>query len=483
MPASKTKVKLPHPVPVKGLLDENEEERLAKKLFGESHEKIAESSSDDDRSDTEQETQASSVWRDEDDIGDEVEIPSGKTAVLLKRNTDSGGCVVADEYRSRLRRAFERQHHGTPKWAKLEPSKDVRQKEGDDSDAEVEAEFDEMTRSSHRYLDKDPLVVKDIVSTFRWPDITIGHHDTQPINSILFHNVRPVVITGGASGKVQLFRVGDRSEAGNFLQNVQFSKFPITSMSLLHGGCSAVCGSVRQDYLMMYDLEKAAVMQMQLPKCVPRQNVGNFAVSTDGTLLAMVGRNCQVYVLSASSMELVRTLSAPTDVTSLQFLPGSSHELWAMTERGEVVIWKIAGSHHVFRDEGAVRGTKIRLSADGDRVACGSNTGIVNLYDVADVRNAVDPKPRAVASNLLTSCDSIAFNHDCQIMAFSSNVKKNQVKLLHVASSTVFQNFPKKHEKMSIVQCVEFSPHSGYFGIGCANGQLILERMNHFDDY
>lgn len=30
-------------------------------------------------------------------------------------------------------------------------------------------------------------------------------------------------------------------------------------------------------------------------------------------------------------MELVKTLSAPTDVTSLQFLPGSSRELWAMT--------------------------------------------------------------------------------------------------------------------------------------------------------
>ncbi|KAK5985182.1 hypothetical protein GCK32_016205, partial [Trichostrongylus colubriformis] len=197
----------------------------------------------------------------------------------------------------------------------------------------------------------------------------------------------------------------------------------------------------------------------------------------------MIARNAQVYVLSSSSMELVKIISAPTDVVSVQFFPGSNREIWAMTERGEVIIWQLQGFQHVFRDEGAVRGTKIRLSTDGSKVACGSNTGIVNLYEVADVRNSSDPKPRTVVSNLVTSCDSIAFSHDSQAMAFSSNVKKNQVKLLHVASNTVFNNFPKKHEKMSNVDCVEFSPLSGYLGIGCGNGQLILERMNYYEDY
>ncbi|KAK6010097.1 hypothetical protein OSTOST_24910 [Ostertagia ostertagi] len=209
--------------------------------------------------------------------------------------------------------------------------KDSAQSKGDESDAEVEAVFNEMTRSSVRYVDKDPFLVKDVVSTFRWPDITVGYHDSRPISSVLFHNVRPVVITGGASGKVQLFRVGDRSEAGNFLQNVRFTNFPITCMGLLQGGCSVVCGSIRQEYLMKYDLEQGAVMQLRLPKCVPSQNIGRFAVSKDGSLLAMIARNAQVYVLSSSSMELVKTLSSPSDVASVQFLPGSNHEIWAMT--------------------------------------------------------------------------------------------------------------------------------------------------------
>ncbi|VDO57536.1 unnamed protein product [Haemonchus placei] len=304
----------------------------------------------------------------------------------------------------------------------------------------------------------------------------------RPINCVLFHNVRPVLIASGASGMVQLFRVR-LSEEGNFLQSVRFSNFPVTSMGMLTGGCSIMCGSIRQEYLMKYDLEEGAVMQLRLPKCIPNQNIGRFAISKDGSLLAMIARNAQVYVLSSSSMELVKTLSAPTDLASVQFFPGSNNEIWALTERGEVIIWNLNGYQHLLRDEGAVRGTKIRLSIDGNTIACGSNTGIVNLYDVADVRNSTEPKPRVVVPNLLTSCDSIAFTHDSQAMAFSSNVKKNQIKLLHIASSTVFKNFPKRHEKMPNIECVEFSPHSAFLAIGCGNGQLILERMNYYEDY
>ncbi|KAK5968385.1 hypothetical protein GCK32_009786 [Trichostrongylus colubriformis] len=456
MTLSKPKIKRPCPVHTEGLLDDDDEDRLAKKLFGDKRETVGESSSDDDEDmavEKESHPSSSAVWCDEDDAVDEIQIPSNKTAVLLKRSGDSGGCIPSDEYQNRLRKAFQRQQYGTPKWAMLESKKSTVQSKGDDSETEVEAVFDEMTRSSIRYVEKDPLLVKDVVHTFRWPDITVGYHDSRPLGCVLFHHVRPVVITGGASGKVQLFRVGDKSEAGNFLQNVRFTNFPITSMSLLQGGCSVVCGSTRQEYLMKYDLEQGVVTQLRLPKCVPNQNIGRFAVSRDGSLLAMIARNAQVYVLSSS------------------------------VKRGEVIIWQLQGFQHVFRDEGAVRGTKIRLSTDGSKVACGSNTGIVNLYEVADVRNSSDPKPRTVVSNLVTSCDSIAFSHDSQAMAFSSNVKKNQVKLLHVASNTVFNNFPKKHEKMSNVDCVEFSPHSGYLGIGCGNGQLILERMNYYEDY
>ncbi|ETN84916.1 hypothetical protein NECAME_01476, partial [Necator americanus] len=85
-----------------------------------------------------------SVWHDEDDVEDEVVVPKSKSAVFLQRSSDSGGCVAADEYQSRLRRTFERHQHGTPKWAKVEPKKQALKRKGDDTEDEVEEVFDEM---------------------------------------------------------------------------------------------------------------------------------------------------------------------------------------------------------------------------------------------------------------------------------------------------------------------------------------------------
>ncbi|KHJ80263.1 hypothetical protein OESDEN_20063 [Oesophagostomum dentatum] len=198
----------------------------------------------------------------------------------------------------------------------------------------------------------------------------------------------------------------------------------------------------------------------------------------------MAGHSSQVYVLSTLSMELVKTFSAPNNVTSLLFLPASNQELWAMTECGEIIIWNLKySSQHIFHDEGAVRGTIIRLSNDGSKVACGSSTGVTNVFNIANVRGRADPKPLFTASNLVTSCDSITFSHDSQIMAFSSKAKKNQVRLLYIPNRTVFRNFPRKDGKMANIECMEFSPHSAYLAFGFSNGQLILDRINYYEDY
>ncbi|KAJ1364306.1 hypothetical protein KIN20_024370 [Parelaphostrongylus tenuis] len=72
-------------------------------------------------------------------------------------------------------------------------------------------------------------------------------------------------------------------------------------------------------------------------------------MSSDGSLLAMITHSSQVHVLSSSLMEVIKTLSAPAVVTSLQFLPNSNQKIQAMTERGEVAIWiTLNGSRHVF---------------------------------------------------------------------------------------------------------------------------------------
>uniref|UniRef100_A0A1I7XV24 WD_REPEATS_REGION domain-containing protein n=1 Tax=Heterorhabditis bacteriophora TaxID=37862 RepID=A0A1I7XV24_HETBA len=434
------------------LLDDTSEALLSKKLFG-IVPSDAESSEDEveqhvtDHNEEEQDTTA--VWVDDDDF-DDVVLPQGKMAAILRRSTDKSIEISGKDYQSRLREAFQRSQNGgkVPTWAKITKKLVPLPSDADNSDDEIETVLHEMVRSTGKYIEKDNLISKGIINTSRLQDITVGHADSKPLRVIRFHRTKPIVITAGESGIVQLYQVDSEVKKEHFMQSVRFKNFPVTSMDILSTGNSVICGSSSQDYLMNYDLVKGSVTQMRLPRSIPRQNVGRFSVSSDGSLLAMAGHSGQVYIISTASMEHVRSLSAPSGVTSLVFMPGTNKELWAMTECGQIAVWQLSsGDIHSFCDEGTVRGTKICISRDGEYVACGSNTGIVNIYDVEMARQKAEPSPLATISNLLTSCESIAFSHDCQITAMSSNVKKNQVKLAHMRSKTVFSNFPQRHEK------------------------------------
>ncbi|CAJ0603543.1 unnamed protein product [Cylicocyclus nassatus] len=406
------------------VIGEDEENRLTRALFGIDYSHSNKAEMDCDKRDISAVERAQKcVWHDSDDD----DCTDGNFQDL-KQNLVSP--PKKNKYQNHLRKMFERFYgYGTPKWAR-HTSAEKQSKEGNELEVEFDETVSKLTGSTQRYLDMDWLLVKGIIAYTRCPDVTLGHHDNRSINALLFHKVRPVVLTAGDSGKIQLFRVDERLANGNFLQNVQFSDFPITSTGFTQNGDAVICGSRRQRYLMNYHLEQGSVMQLNLPKSVSNQCPAHFTISNDGSLLAMIAQSSQVLVFSLPTMELVKRLSAPSEVSSLQFSSDSNQEIWALTERGEVIIWNFHGFQHMFRDEGAVHGTKIRLSYDGMKVACGSNTGIVNVYDVADVRGNGHPKPCTVASNLTTSCDSISFSHDSQIMAFSSRAKVKPNKCL-----------------------------------------------------
>jgi len=54
---------------------------------------------------------------------------------------------------------------------------------------------------------------------------------------------------------------------------------------------------------------------------------------------------------------------------------------------------------------------------------------------------------------------------------------------LHVATGTVFSNWPTKDTPLRKVQSLAFSPGGGYFAVGNDRGKVLLYRLNHFGSY
>ena len=97
---------------------------------------------------------------------------------------------------------------------------------------------------------------------------------------------------------------------------------------------------------------------------------------------------------------------------------------------------------------------------------------------------------RAVLLNLTTRASALRFHPSSELMALSSSCKDNAVKLLHLASMSVFANFPGtapaaagRAARTGRVLCQDFSPNGGYLGLGFNNGTAALYRLHHYDGY
>ena len=145
-------------------------------------------------------------------------------------------------------------------------------------------------------------------------------------------------------------------------------------------------------------------------------------------------------------------------------------------------------------DEGCVNSASLTCSRDGRLLASGSGSGAVNLYSrewLDDHRHisisgalpagAQALKPLTTLMNLTTTADSLAFSPDSQMLAMASRMKTDQLRLAHVASGTVFQNWPTSRTPLGHVHSLCFSPQGGLLAIGNAKGRVLLYRMMHYE--
>ncbi|GMR33615.1 hypothetical protein PMAYCL1PPCAC_03810, partial [Pristionchus mayeri] len=428
--------------------------------------------------------QPAALWRDEDDEEGEYQIEVGRKATHKKLRREGEGkksTVSTKEYTKRLREAFgkARSAGGQPKWA------NKKEKVREDSDSEAEEIVNDITKTAMQYVEKDSRLCKGLTKARLLKDITLGHQDKAPINVVRFHRRQPLLLTGGKAGKLRMFAVDSDVKKEHFVRAVHFDGFPITTFDFVHGGTEVLLGSQSKEYLIKCDIESGEFSQLRLPRSVPRQNAGTFAVSRDSKLVAVAGKRGQLYVMALASMEEVHSFSLPDSVVSLQFAPLCFDELWAITERGQVFVLRVSApsQQHAFMDEGTVRGTRLALSRDGAYLATGSNTGIVNIYDSSACRDTDSPRPLHTMKTLLSSCDALAFSHDAQILAAGSSVITNGLRAMHVATGTMFTDLPAPYEKVPGVLSIDFSPNSGYAAVVCKSGGTRLYQIQHFHQY
>jgi U3 small nucleolar RNA-associated protein 18 len=458
--------------------DTNREEILAKKLFTTNAIvdalQYSESSSDEgdeEKSDVEDvkavQAQSSALWHDEDDDVEDVSSHQKQAFIVASK----------------------------AKWA--QGTKDDKIVDSDDEDDEAMGALYSLTRTTGKVTTTAKNLTRTYIKCDKTKDITLGHNGNGPIVNLAFHPSRPVLMTcGQRSTKIAFFEVCNSMEdvtlkkSNHFLQDVSFPDYEVASVDFWNYGQSVFVGSVKRPYFYSYDLADGKINQISRPRWMPQYNYGKFAISDDGSMIAFLTSGADVFVCELKTMAHIQTFAAAAKVVDVKFAPGDKMTLFGFAQNGAVYIWDLYSPQKqtYFFDDGCVGPRTIAVSKNGQFIATGTDTAIVNVYDrvvIDSLENGTTAKPLWSATNLTTKITKMSFNHDAQLLAFISPVKKMAYRLLHMNSGTVYKNFPPKQEMLEreLISSVEFSPKSGYVAFGTMTGHCRLYRLHAFSEY
>ncbi|XP_050304216.1 U3 small nucleolar RNA-associated protein 18 homolog [Anthonomus grandis grandis] len=406
------------------------------------------------------------AWFDDDDEGIEV----GEALDAQGRKLPRGGLNERDKkYSNLLKHKFE-SVVGCPSWAKLKRPRT----ESAGSDEEILRTVGFVTKAPQTSLLSGSLEFKKV------KDLNCETYNEGPfINAVEFHPSSSVGLVAGNQGIASLFAVDGKKN--NKLHSVVFQNFPILCAKFIRSGNEVILGS-RQKHIFSYDLLAAKPTRYNLPPSMTQCK--KFVVSPDTQFFAAAGKWGEVHILSSISKEKIATLKQDSEVTSLEFNYDGSM-LFGHSDTGEVTVWnmKTRKVQHKFMDEGCLQGTTLAASSSNQFLACGSAQGVVNLYAMEDVLHNKVPKPRKTIMNLTTAITNLKFNSTSELLALSSTEIKNSIKLLHLGSSTVFSNFPPFDSKLGNINCVNFTPGSGFLALANRKSIVSLFRLKHFKNY
>ncbi|XP_063228697.1 U3 small nucleolar RNA-associated protein 18 homolog isoform X2 [Bacillus rossius redtenbacheri] len=409
------------------------------------------------------------AWQDEDD-----DI-SAETAFRMQGRRASAVRSATGGFSECLRKKFQAVV-GTPEWAKL-----GRQR-GSDSDAESDEDL--LRRCGRFVVKKGSELGTGTIDIQRVRDLNVQTYAEGPIiKAVQFHPSSTVGLVAGMAGIVSLFQVDGHTNAK--LHSIQFERFPIACARFTRDGNQFLAGSQKHRHLFYHDL-----LSGKTTKAVPfapfseLSNMKNFEMSPDGRLMALCGRFGYVHVMTVRSRELVAKLKMDGEVTAVAFSPDGSR-LYSHGDGGQVYVWGVASRacEHRFTDDGCVHGSSLAVSPCGRLLACGSRSGVVNLYDTAAAEAQVAPRPLKAFPNLTTAASALRFDSSSQLLAAASSEKESAAKLAHLQSRTVYSNFPLASAKVFRVQCLAFSLNSGFLALGNNRNAALLYRLKSFGNY
>ncbi|XP_019398350.1 PREDICTED: U3 small nucleolar RNA-associated protein 18 homolog [Crocodylus porosus] len=384
---------------------------------------------------------------DEDEIKEKIDMTHRYRKDMMK--SDAEKSLTKEKLQRRLQEQFQRAMGGVPSWAERGKKKTKK----DDS----EDEEDDLLQKTGNFVSISESLPKGILQMKNCLNANNERPSYAKLTTVQFHPSAQVILTAGLDQSVSLFQVDGKINSK--IQSIHLESFPVHKARFSADGERVIATSIRNKMFYVYDMMGGNIIPVNQIRANQKE--------------------------MKATMELIGSMKINGKAVASNFTPDSS-KIYTNSDEGEVFIWDVKSRRCInkFTDEGCLHGRCLALSKNGQYVACGSSSGVVNVYTSDTCLQEANPKPVKAIMNLVTAATSLVFNSTTEILAVASNKADDAVKLVHIPSFTVFSNFPVFRRKaIYLTQSMDFSPRSGFFSIGNNKGKALLYRVNHYSDF
>lgn len=447
------------------------------------------------------------VWADLDDEKHAISLKESATAKLRKAQAEN--MVNGVEYVARLRAQYEK-IYPRPEWVdkwerpdEHKKAKKLRRDDAlDDSDSVSEDEQDlRVGSNAQQLLDilaSTSTFVKPVSKTLpsqsinitRLKDANVARRAKSGVLAVHFHPATALLVTGGLDRTLRIYHIDGKKNA--FVLSVHFRDTPIAQCQFSkRPGSSMVYAGGRRRHMHRWDMQTGSVEKVSrmYGQDLHQRSYEYFVGSPQGLYIGVKAEGGWVNVVNAVTGQLVRGFKVDDRVADFVFLQDDA-VLIVSNIAGEISEFDVHTGRVLrkWADSSAVAVTKIAMGGNDRWLAVGTQSGVVNVFempgskyqDAGAAEGSASAKLVKEIGNLVTPVSSLCFSHDGQILAVASQAKKDAFRLVHMPLANVFPNWPTRGTPLGRVTDVSFSRNGQMMAVANDVGKVTLWRLNHY---
>lgn len=302
------------------------------------------------------------------------------------------------------------------------------------------------------------------------------------VGQVQFNPKSKIALVGLKTGHVDLFAVD--GEKNLYIQNIDIPQARSPCCSFTPDGNSIVISSINlKGSFYTYDMLSGLVKQYSLHVGSDLRVIDDFQIFEDH-MACRKNDSPVVNILSSKTFENTFSIKLNEPARAIQFT--NNYELFVAGDNARVYIWdlrKTSLCKHRFQDDGSVHATSLAISVASNSLSIGSDSGIVNSYELDRCKKEKFPLPTKTYRNLKKPVDILKYNPFGEMLLIGSSAEQKAFRLIHSHSGIVYKNFPVEKKQYGTLLCTDFSPMGGYLALGCTTGRAQLCRIPYYKSY